>query len=108
MVAVLRIPACRRRLCDRRTSTVARKSTAWVHLHCPWRSGWRGPRGRPAWQSWSVLDPWNSPYWIRYRCDEATGRRVVIIYSFGPNQSREPPEFLGDEIGDYILESPGR
>ncbi len=39
-----------------------------------------------------------------------TGRRVVIIYSFGPNQSRDSSrwEFLGDEIGDYILESPGR
>lgn len=51
------------------------------------------------------LDPWSSPYWIRDRCNKKTGERVVFIYSFGPNRSRDSNrwEILGDDIGDYVL-----
>ncbi|MFW2387116.1 MAG: hypothetical protein ACN4G0_02190 [Polyangiales bacterium] len=54
------------------------------------------------------LDPWNSPYWIRDRCDRKKGRRVVFVYSFGPNRSRESSrwEILGDDIGEYVLVEP--
>lgn len=50
------------------------------------------------------VDPWNSPYWIRDRCDENSGRRVIFIYSFGPNRSRDSSrwELLDDDIGHYL------
>jgi len=54
------------------------------------------------------LDPWNLPYWIRDRCDRSAGRRVVFVYSFGPNRSRDSSrwEILGDDIGQYVLVEP--
>lgn len=35
-----------------------------------------------------LLDPWNSPYWIRDHCAE-DGSREVVIYSLGGNRLRE-------------------
>lgn len=61
-------------------------------------------QGLPAERAEFLLDPWNSPYWIRDRCDRRSGRRVVFVYSFGPNRRRESTVFEigGDDIGAYI------
>jgi hypothetical protein len=65
-------------------------------------------RGLPEARAEFFLDPWNSPYWIRDRCDEDNGRRVVFVYSFGPNRSRDSSrwEILGDDIGKHALIEP--
>ncbi len=54
------------------------------------------------------LDPWNSPYWVRDRCDEDKEHRVLFIYSFGPNRQRDSSrwEILGDDIGAYVIRNP--
>jgi hypothetical protein len=46
-----------------------------------------------------LLDPWNSPYWLRYKC--SGGRVASFVYSFGPNRQRDSSEWeiLGDDIG---------
>ena len=64
--------------------------------------------GLPEARAEFFLDPWNSPYWIRDRCDKEKGRRVVFVYSFGPNRSRDSSrwEILGDDIGEYALVEP--
>jgi len=64
--------------------------------------------GMPEARAEFFLDPWNSPYWIRDRCDEDNGRRVIILYSFGPNRSRDSSrwELLGDDIGLYLIRDP--
>ena len=50
------------------------------------------------------LDPWNSPYWIRDRCERSANRRLIFVYSFGPNRRRDSTrtEILGDDIGAHI------
>ena len=65
-------------------------------------------RGLPEIRAQFFLDPWNSPYWIRDRCDANRERRVVFVYSFGPNRSRDSSrwEILGDDIGQYVLIEP--
>jgi hypothetical protein len=65
-------------------------------------------RGLPEARAEFFLDPWNSPYWIRDRCDKENGRRVVFVYSFGPNRSRDSTrwEILGDDVGEYALIEP--
>jgi len=47
------------------------------------------------------LDPWNSPYWVRHRCDDDGATTLLILYSFGPNRRRDSTrtEILGDDIG---------
>lgn len=62
-------------------------------------------RGFPESRAEFLLDPWNSPYWIRDRCDKVTGARVVFVYSYGPNRSRDSSrwEILGDDIGRYLF-----
>ena len=64
--------------------------------------------GLPEERAEFFLDPWNSPYWIRDRCDEDTGRRSVFVYSFGPNRSRDSNrwEILGDDVGAYLIRNP--
>ncbi len=61
-------------------------------------------QGMPEERAEFLLDPWNSPYWIRHRCDRKTGVRSFFIYSFGPNRRRESTEteILGDDIGAHI------
>jgi hypothetical protein len=51
-----------------------------------------------------LLDPWNSPYWIRDRCIQETQERVFFVYSFGPNRRRDSTvtEIRGDDVGTYI------
>jgi hypothetical protein len=65
-------------------------------------------RGLPEARAEFFLDPWNSPFWIRDRCDKKTGRRVVFVYSFGPNRIRDSSrwEIRGDDIGHYVVREP--
>jgi hypothetical protein len=65
--------------------------------------------GLPEARAEFFLDPWNSPYWIRDRCEKEKGRRVVFVYSFGPNRSRDSSrwEILGDDIGHYVVRETG-
>jgi len=60
-------------------------------------------QGLPQERAEFFLDPWNSPYWIRDRCDRETNRRITFIYSFGPNRRRDSSrtEILGDDIGSF-------
>ncbi len=62
-------------------------------------------QGLPEERAEFLLDPWNSPYWIRDRCNRATGQRVMFIYSFGPNRRRDSAELeiRGDDIGAYVF-----
>lgn len=55
------------------------------------------------------IDPWNSPYWIKHECSGRTGRRLVGVYSFGPNRRRDSTdwEVLGDDLSAPIR-YPGR
>ncbi len=61
-------------------------------------------QGLPEERAEFFLDPWNSPYWIRDRCDRKSNRRIMFVYSFGPNRRRDSSrtEILGDDIGSYI------
>lgn len=59
-------------------------------------------QGLPESRAAFFLDPWNSPYWIRDRCEG--GQRHVFVYSFGPDRKRNSTrtELLGDDIGVLI------
>lgn len=59
-------------------------------------------RGLPDARAEFLLDPWNSPYWLRDSC--RNGRRVTFVYSFGPDRARDSTrnEILGDDIGAFI------
>jgi hypothetical protein len=61
-------------------------------------------QGLPKERAEFFLDPWNSPYWIRDRCDRQSDTRIMFIYSFGPNRRRDSSrtELLGDDIGSFI------
>ncbi|MDJ0906609.1 MAG: hypothetical protein QNI96_11360 [Woeseiaceae bacterium] len=61
-------------------------------------------QGMPEERAEFLLDPWNSPYWIRYRCDRKTQTQALFVYSFGPNRRRESSEteIRGDDVGAYI------
>ena len=61
-------------------------------------------QGLPEERAEFMLDPWNSPYWIRHRCFRETGTRSYFIYSFGPNRRRDSTatEILGDDVGIHI------
>ena len=63
-------------------------------------------QGLPEERADFFLDPWNSPYWIRDRCDSDDDRRIVFVYSFGPNRRRESSrwEILGDDVGVVIYD----
>ena len=51
-----------------------------------------------------LLDPWNSPYWVRHRCTSDT--TVAFVYSFGPNRRRDSTDRAigGDDIGGFFIE----
>ncbi len=63
-------------------------------------------QGLPRERAEFFLDPWNSPYWIRDRCNRNTDTRMTFVYSFGPNRRRDSSrtEILGDDIGSYFLQ----
>ncbi len=67
-------------------------------------------RGLPEDRAAYFLDPWNSPYWIRDRCKSDGSRRIVFIYSFGPNRRRESGkyEIRGDDIGVIVYDGKKR
>jgi hypothetical protein len=52
-----------------------------------------------------LLDPWNSPYWLRHKCRD--GRVAVFVYSFGPNRQRDSNdwEIRGDDVGARLTSS---
>ncbi len=62
-------------------------------------------QGLPEERAEFFLDPWNSPYWIRDKCSRRQGRRIIFVYSFGPNRKRESSEWevRGDDIGMTIF-----
>ncbi len=62
-------------------------------------------QGLPAARAEFLIDPWNSPYWIRDRCVGDSKRRIQFVYSFGPNRRRDSSrsEILGDDVGTYII-----
>lgn len=62
-------------------------------------------QGLPKERAEFFLDPWNSPYWIRDRCDRQAGSRMIFVYSFGPNRRRDSTrtEILGDDIGAHVF-----
>jgi hypothetical protein len=62
-------------------------------------------QGLPAERAEFLLDPWNSPYWIRDKCSDGGRQRVVFVYSFGPNRRRESTswEIQGDDPGVVLL-----
>lgn len=65
-------------------------------------------QGLPEERASFLIDPWNSPYWIRDRCTRDGARaRVVYVYSFGPNRKRESTEFeiRGDDVGSIIIDT---
>ncbi len=61
-------------------------------------------QGMPEERAEFLLDPWNSPYWIRHRCNRGSRPDVLFVYSFGPNRRRESTEteILGDDVGATI------
>ena len=61
-------------------------------------------QGLPTERAEFFLDPWNSPYWIRDRCDHRNDKRMIFVYSFGPDRQRDSTrtEILGDDIGQFI------
>jgi hypothetical protein len=63
-------------------------------------------QGMPTERAEFFLDPWNSPYWIRDECSRSKGRRVIFVYSFGPNRKRESTEWeiQGDDLGAVIFQ----
>jgi hypothetical protein len=65
-------------------------------------------RGLPEPRAEFFLDPWSSPYWVRDHCSKKDERRVVFVYSFGPNRRRDSSrwEILGDDIGHFVLFEP--
>ena len=61
-------------------------------------------QGMPEEHAEFLLDPWNSPYWIRDRCIRKTQTRVFFVYSFGPNRRLDSTEteICGDDVGAYL------
>ncbi len=62
-------------------------------------------QGMPEERASFFLDPWNSPYWIRHKCDDDREKKSVFVYSFGPNRKRDSTawELLGDDVGAILL-----
>lgn len=54
------------------------------------------------------IDPWDTAYWVRDRCNEDTGERVVFVYSMGPNRRGDSSRWRirGDDIGVYVIGGP--
>ena len=63
-------------------------------------------QGLPEQRAEFFLDPWNTAYWVRDECKRREGRRIIFVYSFGPNRKRESTEWevRGDDIGAIIFE----
>jgi hypothetical protein len=61
-------------------------------------------QGLPAERAEFLLDPWNSPYWIRHVCSPDWSRRAIYVYSFGPNRRRDSSEWqiVSDDLGAWV------
>lgn len=66
-------------------------------------------QGMPEERAGFYIDPWDTAYWVRDRCDD-DGERVVFVYSMGPNRRRDSTKWrlLGDDIGVYVVGGPDR
>ncbi len=66
-------------------------------------------QGLPEARADFFIDLWNSPIWIRHKCDSDSGREVVFLYSFGPNRRRDSTawEIQDDDVGVMIFERGG-
>ena len=62
-------------------------------------------RGLPPERAEFLLDPWDSPYWVRDKCRDGGAQRIVFVYSFGPNRRRDstPWELGGDDQGMILF-----
>ena len=62
-------------------------------------------RGLPEERAAFFLDPWNSPYWIRYKCSIEEGAIRTFVYSFGPDRKRDSSawEIRGDDVGSMVV-----
>lgn len=65
-------------------------------------------QGLPEERADHFIDPWDTAYWVRDRCNEDTGERVVFVYSMGPNRRRDSSRWRirGDDIGAYVIGGP--
>ena len=65
-------------------------------------------QGLPEERADYFIDPWDTAYWLRDRCNEDTDERVVFVYSMGPNRRRDSTKWRirGDDIGVYVLGGP--
>ena len=65
-------------------------------------------QGLPDERASYLLDPWNSPYWIRDNCADDGRIRIAFVYSFGPNRRRDSNRWriMGDDVGVFILGPP--
>ena len=61
-------------------------------------------QGMPPERAEFLLDPWNSPYWLRDHCND--DGRVVFIYSFGPNRLRDSNDrrIRDDDVGVVLMD----
>jgi len=52
------------------------------------------------------IDPWNTAYWVRHKCDSDDERESLFIYSFGPNRRRNSTdwEITGDDVGVVLIQ----
>ena len=59
-------------------------------------------KGVPIERTRFFLDPWNTPYWIRHKCNDE--EEIAFVYSFGPNRRRDSSRWKirGDDVGAYI------
>ena len=62
--------------------------------------------GMPEERAKYFIDPWNMPYCIKDQCT-SDGRRMISVYSFGPDRVRQSNnndnnEIRGDDIGKII------
>lgn len=57
-------------------------------------------QGLPEERATFIIDPWNSPYWIRDYCLD-DGRRLIQVYSLGPDRQRQSTRAAigGDDVG---------
>jgi hypothetical protein len=63
-------------------------------------------QGLPEERADYFLDPWNSPIWVRHKCEDRTRKQILFVYSFGADRRRDSSswEILGDDVGVVVLE----
>jgi uncharacterized membrane protein len=53
------------------------------------------------------IDPWNMAYWLLYKHDKVSGRKRIVLYSFGPNRKQDSNHWTlkGDDVGVIIWDT---